>query len=217
MDHHCGIISTCVGFRNYKAFLLFLGYTTLLCLHSAAVAAYTLYHFVQNVPDAFLLSPVNWAMILMLGAIFGMVLCGFGAYHAYLARSNRTTIENMETTRIKLGTYSAENAQANDEIVAAQNVPSYRGDNSLSWEERRALRRAAADSRKSTCHSVQRIQQTDCDFSLRFQTFMISAGGATLSLCLEMTVLLMVQACYRLGCRIFRLSVKALAMDTCST
>lgn len=39
--------------------------------------------------DGFRLAPLNWAFLLLVGALFGMVLTGFGTYHLFLLSVNR--------------------------------------------------------------------------------------------------------------------------------
>lgn len=48
-------------------------------------------------------APLQWAFLLIIGAVFALALGGFSSYHLYLAGSNRTTLEAMESTnRLRL-------------------------------------------------------------------------------------------------------------------
>lgn len=53
MDHHCPWLGNCIGFRNYKPFVLFLIYLTLFCFVCTVEAAVTLWYWISYV------TPVN--------------------------------------------------------------------------------------------------------------------------------------------------------------
>ncbi|CZT08406.1 probable palmitoyltransferase PFA3 [Rhynchosporium agropyri] len=100
MDHHCPWLANCVGLRNYKAFLLFLIYTTLFCFVDFAVSGYWVYREILTegeYTDA--LMPVNYVMLAVISGIIGLVLAGFTGWHLILASRGQTTIECLETTR----------------------------------------------------------------------------------------------------------------------
>ncbi|KAG6616981.1 putative palmitoyltransferase [Phytophthora cinnamomi] len=87
MDHHCPWTGNCVGWSNKKFFLLFLLYTSLSCLVFNSMASPLVWDARFRRYEALL--KCGW--VLSLGV--GLLLAGYFAFHLWLLREGKTTLE----------------------------------------------------------------------------------------------------------------------------
>lgn len=88
MDHHCPWINNCIGFNNYKFFVLYLGYSLMYTMYIALTSIEYVIRFWHA--GKFLIQ-----FLFFVSLMFAISLISLFCYHCYLVLHNRTTLEAL--------------------------------------------------------------------------------------------------------------------------